>query len=67
MADAAKIFKTILEGEGTEAQNNVVLTNAAFALKIVDDKKAFSVAFEEAKASLFGGKAKECLNKLINL
>jgi anthranilate phosphoribosyltransferase len=67
VADAAKIFKTILEGEGTEAQNNVVLTNAAFALKIVDDKKAFSVAFEEAKASLFGGKAKECLNKLINL
>ncbi|KOY50965.1 anthranilate phosphoribosyltransferase [Polaribacter dokdonensis] len=67
VADAAKIFKTILEGEGTEAQNNVVLTNAAFALKIVDDKKAFSTAFEEAKASLFGGKAKDCLNKLINL
>ena len=67
VADAAKIFKTILEGKGTEAQNNVVLTNAAFALKIVDDKIAFSTAFELAKASLFGGKAKECLNKLINL
>ena len=67
VADAAKIFKAILEGEGTESQNNVVLTNAAFALKIVDDKIAFSTAFELAKASLFGGKAKECLNKLINL
>ena len=67
VADAAKIFKTILEGEGTEAQNNVVLTNAAFALKIVDDEIAFSTAFEQAKASLFGGKAKESLNKLINL
>ena len=67
VADAAKIFKTILEGKGTESQNNVVLTNAAFALKIVDDKIAFSTAFELAKASLFGGKAKECLNKLINL
>ncbi|MEN8704318.1 MAG: anthranilate phosphoribosyltransferase [Polaribacter sp.] len=65
VADAAKIFKTILEGEGTEAQNNVVLTNAAFALKIVDDKKAFSVAFEEAKDSLFGGNAKVCLKKLV--
>ena len=31
VADAANIFKTILEGNGTEAQNNVVLTNAAFA------------------------------------
>ncbi len=62
---AAKIFKTILNGEGTDAQNNVVLTNAAFALTIVDDKKSFEDAFEEAKNSLMGGKAKECLNKLI--
>ncbi|WP_435262009.1 anthranilate phosphoribosyltransferase [Tenacibaculum sp. nBUS_03] len=62
---ASKIFKTILDGEGTEAQNNVVLTNAAFALMIVDDKKSFEDAFEEAKNSLMGGKAKECLNILI--
>lgn len=62
---AAKIFKAILNGEGTVAQNNVVLTNAAFALTIVDDKKSFEDAFEEAKSSLMGGKAKECLNILI--
>ncbi len=62
---AAKIFKNILEGNGTEVQNNVVLTNAAFALKIVDSKKSFDSAFEAAKDSLFGGKAKECLNKLV--
>lgn len=62
---AAKIFKNILEGNGTEAQNNVVLTNAAFALKIVDSNKSFDTAFEAAKDSLFGGKAKECLNKLV--
>lgn len=65
VADAAKIFKTILEGKGTEAQNNVVLTNAAFALKTVDEKKSFSDAFAEAKDSLFSGKAKECLSKII--
>ena len=63
--EAAKIFKTIIDGKGTEAQNNVVLTNAAFALKIVDDKKSFEAAFEEAKDSLFGLKAKECLNRII--
>ncbi|WP_431164895.1 anthranilate phosphoribosyltransferase [Tenacibaculum halocynthiae] len=62
---AAKIFKAILNGEGTVAQNNVVLTNAAFALTIVDDKKSFEDAFEEAKSSLMGGKAKECLKILI--
>jgi anthranilate phosphoribosyltransferase len=41
VADAAKIFKTILDGNGTEAQNSVVLTNAAFALTIVDETKPF--------------------------
>ncbi|MFY0629950.1 MAG: anthranilate phosphoribosyltransferase [Flavobacteriaceae bacterium] len=64
--DAAKIFKTILDGNGTEAQNNVVLTNAAFALKIIDSNTSFETAFSTAKDSLFGGKAKQCLNKLVN-
>ncbi len=65
VAEAAKIFKTILDGNGTEAQNNVVLTNAAFALKIVDNTKTFETAFEQAKDSLFGLKAKKCLQQLI--
>ena len=63
--EAAQIFKFILSGEGTDAQNNVVLTNAAFALQIVDSKLPFSDAFETAKDSLFGGKAKQCLEKLV--
>lgn len=63
--EAAQIFKSILSGEGTDAQNNVVLTNAAFALQIVDSKLPFSDAFETAKDSLFGGKAKQCLEKLV--
>lgn len=65
VADAAKIFKSILDGNGTKAQNNVVLTNAAFALQIVDENKSFHDTFAEAKESLFGMKAKECLNKII--
>lgn len=63
--EAASIFQTILDGKGTEAQNNVVLTNAAFALQIVDVQKDFATAFEQAKDSLFGGKAKQCLEKLV--
>jgi len=65
VSDAAKIFKSIIEGEGTEAQNNVVLTNAAFALKIVDNTKSFHDTFAAAKESLFGLKAKQCLTKLV--
>ena len=67
IADAVKIFKSILEGGGTEAQNNVVLTNAAFALKIVDETKSFETAFSEAKDSLFGLKAKRTLEKLLSI
>ena len=62
---AAKIFKNIIEGKGTKAQNNVVLTNAAFALKIIDVNKTFDDAFSLAKDSLFGGKASQCLQQLI--
>ena len=67
VADAAKIFKSIIEGNGTEAQNNVVLTNAAFALKIVDETKSFEAAFSEAKDALLGLKAKQTLEKLVRI
>lgn len=64
--EAAEIFMNILDGNGTEAQNNVVLTNAAFALKTFDAKRSFKEAFALAKESLVSGKAKECLQTLIN-
>jgi len=64
--EAADIFSSILNGEGTDAQNNAVLANAAFALKIIDKNKSFETAFAEAKDSLFGLKAKESLHKLVN-
>lgn len=64
---AANIFKLIINAKGTEAQNNVVLTNAAFALKIIDQTKSYEDAFEEAKTSLLNLKAKQTLDKLIQL
>jgi len=64
--EAASIFLSILDGKGTEAQNNAVLANAAFALKIIDSNKSFETAFDEAKESLVSLKAKDCLGKLIN-
>ena len=64
--EAAKIFVSILDGKGTEAQNNAVLANAACALKTFDTNKSFETAFEEAKDSLLGLKAKGSLSKLIS-
>ena len=66
LASATKIFKNILDGNGSLAQNNVVLTNAAFALRIIKPDISFEEAFEEAKNSLLGGKAKQCLKQLVN-
>ncbi len=63
--EAAEIFVRVLNGEGTEAQNNVVLTNAAFALKTFDASKSFETAFEEAKRSLLGLKAKKSLELIV--
>ncbi|MFL0110543.1 anthranilate phosphoribosyltransferase [Tenacibaculum maritimum] len=65
VAEAAEIFMNIINGKGTNEQNNVVLTNTAFALKTFDKNKTFESAFEESKDSLFGLKAKEALQKLI--
>ena len=44
----------------------MVLTNAAFALKTFNKNKRFETAFEEAKDSLLGLKAKQSLEKLVN-
>ena len=64
--EAANIFKNILDAKGTEAQNNVVLTNAAFALKTFDATLSFEAAFEQSKSSLMGLKAKKALEILIS-
>jgi anthranilate phosphoribosyltransferase len=64
--EAANIFKNILDAKGTEAQNNVVLTNAAFALKTFDATLSFEAAFEQSKSSLMSLKAKKALEILIS-
>jgi anthranilate phosphoribosyltransferase len=66
VAEASKIFKTIISGNGTEAQNNVVCTNAGLA--IATSKKITHIeGYELAKEALHSGKANECLTKLIAL
>jgi anthranilate phosphoribosyltransferase len=64
IASAGKIFKDILDGNGTEAQNNVVLVNSAYAIKTISGKN-FEESLELAKASLLDGKAKKSFEKLI--
>jgi anthranilate phosphoribosyltransferase len=65
--EAAKIFSTILEGEGTWAQNAVVLANAAMALDCTGKYNNYDAAYLAAVESLESGRANQCLQKLIAL
>ncbi|HEY1199759.1 MAG TPA: anthranilate phosphoribosyltransferase [Niastella sp.] len=65
--EAAKIFTKILKGEGTWAQNAVVLANAAMALHCTGNFKTYDDAYAKAVDSLESGKANEVLTKLIAL
>jgi anthranilate phosphoribosyltransferase len=65
--DAARIFATILKGEGTWAQNAVVLANAAMALYCTGKFKKYDDAYNAAVESLETGNANEALTKLIQL
>ena len=64
---AAAIFKNILEGKGTEAQNAVVLANAAMALMVTGKYEQYEAAFAAAETSLTTGAAHQALKKLISL
>nr|WP_201260568.1 anthranilate phosphoribosyltransferase [Blattabacterium sp. (Cryptocercus kyebangensis)] len=61
-----RIFMNILSGEGTLAQNEVVLINATFALSILN-KDSIKNNYEKAKHSLKSGMAKKILKKLLSL
>jgi anthranilate phosphoribosyltransferase len=65
--EASKIFTTILKGEGSWAQNAVVLANAAMALYCTGSFKTYNDAYAAAVESLESGNANKALQKLISL
>ncbi|MFB6341461.1 anthranilate phosphoribosyltransferase [Saccharicrinis sp. FJH62] len=64
--EAAEIFESVLTGQGTEAQNNAVLSNAGMALKCVRNSKTLEGCIEDARESLMGGKALNVLKQITN-
>lgn len=63
---SVKIFINILKGKGTEAQNNVVIANAAMALSSCYNR-TLEEGKEMAKESLFGKKALNSLKTLTDM
>lgn len=67
VADAAKIFINILQGNGTWAQNAVVLANSAMALQCTGKYSSYEESYQTAVESLESGRAYEALKKLVQL
>src|SRR6056297_32782 len=61
--ESAQIFMNVLNGRGTEAQNNVVCANAGIAISTVNNLTP-KEGFEIAKESLLNGNGLKALKKL---
>jgi anthranilate phosphoribosyltransferase len=64
--ESAQIFLNVLQGKGTEAQNNVVCANAGVAIATVENNN-IKDGFEKAKESLLSGNGLKALKKLQEL
>ena len=64
--EASKLFIKILEGNGTEEQNSVVLANASIALENTGKYGNYDDCLALAKESLESGKALNSLKAIIN-
>ncbi|TZF84497.1 anthranilate phosphoribosyltransferase [Pedobacter sp. BS3] len=63
--ESADIFTAVLNGNGTDEQNNVVLCNAAAAIHTIKPETSFADCFYEAEESLLSKKALASFNVLV--
>jgi anthranilate phosphoribosyltransferase len=66
VAESADIFMKVLNNEATTAQNNVVLANAAVAIRTIHPEKTFADCFYEAEEALLKGSALKSFKTLIS-
>lgn len=64
---SAKIFMNVLDGKGSDAQTNVVLTNAALTIQTIKPGLSFADGYYEAEEALLSRKAKASFNRLLNI
>ncbi|MDO3628902.1 anthranilate phosphoribosyltransferase [Mucilaginibacter sp. BT774] len=64
--ESADIFMNVLNGDGTTAQNNVVICNAALAIKTIHPERTFGDCFYEADGALLSKRALNSFKTLIS-
>ena len=67
VAEAAKIFRNLIENKATAAQTNTVLANAAFAIKIFEPNLSIDDCIAAARQSIESGKAQQTLKKFVEI
>ncbi|MEZ5069781.1 MAG: anthranilate phosphoribosyltransferase [Bacteroidales bacterium] len=67
VTEAASAFLRILEGNGTRAQQDVVVANAAFALLCLDESQGLDRCLDRARTSLESGAAARGFKGLVNM
>lgn len=64
--EAAQQFLNILRGQGSEAQNQTVIANAAFAMRVARPEFSFEECRDRAAESLQSGAAFQTFSRLTN-
>ena len=65
--DAMRVFDAVLSGTATQSQTNVVVANAAFAIKTIEDNKNIEDCVAMARESIVSGKAMQALKTFIEV
>jgi anthranilate phosphoribosyltransferase len=65
VSDSAEIFMNVLGNKATTAQQNVVLSNAALAIRTMEPQKSFADCFYEAEEALLSYKALKSFERLL--
>ncbi|MBL4704572.1 MAG: anthranilate phosphoribosyltransferase [Flavobacteriales bacterium] len=63
--EAAELFTTILAGNGTEAQTNVIAANAGLAIQCFESELSLADCIEKAREAIASQKAMETLKKVL--
>lgn len=67
VSESAQLFLNVLKGEGTKAQNEVVIANAGTAIQCMKKNNLLEDCIDEARESLESKKALNSYKKLITL
>ncbi len=65
LEEASRIFRNVLHAQGTEAQRNAVVANAAFGIRTIEQDKPIDECIHIAEESLYGKKALRALQKFV--